>query len=36
MPQSRKDRSFFDYLLYTLAGSVFIALTFSFILWLEF
>lgn len=36
MPMSRKDRSVFDYLLYALAGGVFIAMSFSFVLWLQF
>lgn len=31
-----KDRNFFDYLLYTLAGSVLVTISFSFLLWLRF
>ncbi len=31
-----KDRNFIDYLMYALAGGAFAAITFSFLLWLEF
>jgi len=31
-----KERSVLDYLLYALAGSVFVTMSFSFLLWLRF
>lgn len=33
---SRKDRCIVDYLLYILAGGVFAAISYSFLLWLQF
>jgi len=34
--QPRKKDHLFDYLLYALAGSVFLTLSYSFLLWLQF
>ncbi len=36
MAQFPKNGNFFDYLLYALAGSVFLVMSYSFILWLQF
>jgi hypothetical protein len=35
-PKAEDQKSFLDYLLYLLAGSVFAVISFSFLLWLRF
>jgi hypothetical protein len=35
-PAIKKERNLLDYILYTLAGGVFAAISFSFLLWLRF
>lgn len=35
-PASKKERNVLDYFLYALAGSVFVTMSYSFLLWLRF